>query len=46
MRAGALSVEQSGRAVPCPRGRACAVLPSGRRVEGRLEDGRILVELP
>lgn len=46
LRAGALSVEQSGRAVPCPRGRACAQLPSGRRVEGRLADGRILVEVP
>jgi hypothetical protein len=46
IRAGALSVEQSGRAVPCVRGRVCAVLPSGRRVEGRLEDGRLLVEVP
>jgi hypothetical protein len=46
LRSGALSVEQQGRAVPCARGRACAVLPSGRRVEGRLADGRILVEVP
>lgn len=44
--AGALTVEQPGRAVPCKRGRACALLPSGRRVEGRFEDGRILVEAP
>jgi hypothetical protein len=43
---GALSIEQVGRSVPCSRGRACAVLPSGRRVEGRLADGRILVEVP
>jgi len=46
LRLGALSVEQPGRAVPCLRGRACAVLPSGRRVQGRLADGRILVEVP
>lgn len=46
LRDGALSVELSGRAVPCPRGRACALLPSGRRVEGRHVDGRILVEVP
>jgi len=46
IRVGALTIEQPGRAVPCSRGRACAVLPSGRRVEGRLADGRILVEVP
>jgi len=46
LRVGALTVEQPGRAVPCPRGRACALLPSGRRVEGRLADGRLLVEIP
>ena len=46
IRSGALTVEQSGRAVPCARGLACALLPSGRRVEGRLTDGRLLVELP
>jgi len=46
LQAGALAVEQAGRALPCPRGRACALLPTGRRVEGRLEGGRILVELP
>ena len=46
IRLGALTVEQPGRAVACLRGRACAVLPSGRKVEGRLADGRILVEVP
>lgn len=46
LRAGSLSVEQAGRVVPCPRGRACALLPSGRRVEGRPVDGRIVVEVP
>jgi len=43
---GSLSVEQPGRAVPCVRDRACALLPSGRRVEGRLVAGRLLVEAP
>jgi flagella basal body P-ring formation protein FlgA len=46
LRTGALSIEQEGRAAPCARGFACAVLPSGRRVEGRLVDGRLLVEVP
>ena len=46
VRVGSLSVEQPGRAVPCLRGRSCALLPSGRRVEGRFEDGRLLVEAP
>lgn len=46
LRAGPLSVEQAGRAVPCARGRSCALLPSGRRVEGRFADGHILVEVP
>lgn len=46
LRSGALVVEQPGRAVPCSRGRVCASLPSGRRVEGRLQDGRLLVEVP
>jgi len=46
LRSGLIAVETSGKAVPCPRGRACALLSSGRRVEGRLEGGRILVEPP
>jgi len=44
LRSGLLAVETSGKALPCRGGRACALLPSGRRVEGRLEGGRILVE--
>ncbi len=44
--AGALSVERQGRALPCPRGRACALLPSGKRIEGDWHAGRIEVELP
>ena len=44
--AGTLSIEQSGRAVPCQRARSCAILPSGRHVEGDLIDGRLVVTLP
>jgi hypothetical protein len=43
---GALVIEQSGRAVPCVRGRACAVLISGKQVEGSLIDGRLVVQTP
>lgn len=46
VRAGALAVAQPGRAVACGRERACAVLPSGRRVEGRVQDGALWVEAP
>ncbi|GEJ59182.1 hypothetical protein [Anaeromyxobacter diazotrophicus] len=41
LRAGALAVEQRGTALPCRAGRACALLPSGRRVEGPWHGGRI-----
>jgi hypothetical protein len=44
--AGALAIEQSGRAIPCARGRSCAMLPSGKHVEGELVDGRLVVTLP
>ena len=44
VRVGALSVEQPGRAVACARGRACALLPSGRRVEGTWDGARLVVE--
>jgi hypothetical protein len=43
---GGIRVEQSGRAVPCSRGRACAQMPSGKRVEGSWQGGRIVVESP
>jgi hypothetical protein len=46
VRTGAITVARPGRAVPCPPGRACALLPSGRRVEGRLEDGLVVLEAP
>jgi len=41
-----LAVETSGRAVSCSGGRTCAVLSSGKRVEGRLEGGTLVVEAP
>ena len=44
--AGALSIEQTGRAVACTRNHNCAVLPSGRHVDGALVDGHLLVEMP
>jgi flagella basal body P-ring formation protein FlgA len=46
VRAGGLEITQAGRALPCPRGRSCALLPGGRRVEGRFEDGRLVLEVP
>lgn len=44
LRAGPLAVEQEGRAIACRRGRACALLPSGRRVEGAWHEGRIVLD--
>jgi len=46
IRLGSLRVEQPGRSVPCVRGRACALMPSGKRVEGAWQGGRIVVESP
>jgi hypothetical protein len=43
---GALAVETSGRLVSCGRDKTCAVLASGKHVEGRLQGGRLTVELP
>lgn len=43
---GALSVEASGTVVPCGRTRTCAVLASGRHIEGAWEDGRLVVRTP
>ena len=43
---GALIIEQTGRGAPCARGRSCAVLSSGKQVEGELVDGRLVVETP
>ena len=45
--AGALAVETQGRRVACAGGRACAVLPSGKHVEGHLDDaGHLIMEVP
>lgn len=44
--AGALSIEQTGRAVACARNHNCAVLPNGKHVDGTLMNGRLLVEMP
>lgn len=46
LRVGDVTVRQDGRALPCARGRTCALLPGGRRVEGRLDGDRLLVEPP
>ena len=46
VQSGALAVETSGRLVSCGRDKTCAVLASGKHVEGRFADGRLVVELP
>jgi len=43
---GGLAVEQIGRAVPCGRNHNCAVLPSGKHVDGALVEGRLMVQIP
>jgi hypothetical protein len=44
--AGTVAIETQGRRVPCARSRACAVLPTGRHVEGHMDDsGRLIVEV-
>jgi hypothetical protein len=44
---GFLAVETQGRRVACPSPRACAVLPTGKHVEGRMDgNGRLIVEVP
>jgi hypothetical protein len=43
---GSLVIEQTGRSVPCARGRTCAILPSRKQVEGDLIDGRLVVQSP
>jgi hypothetical protein len=45
VQSGALVVETSGRIVGCGHDRTCAVLASGKHVEGRLQDGHLVVEL-
>jgi flagella basal body P-ring formation protein FlgA len=41
---GALMIEQTGRGAPCARGRSCAVLGSGKQVEGELVGGKLVVQ--
>jgi hypothetical protein len=44
---GVLVVEAQGRRVSCGGSRACAVLASGKHLEGRMDDsGRLIVEVP
>ena len=43
---GGLAVEQIGRAVPCARNHNCAILPSGKHVDGALVEGRLMVQIP
>lgn len=43
LHAGVIRIEDEGRIVPCGREKVCARLSTGRRVEGRLEAGGILV---
>jgi len=43
---GALMIEQTGRGAACARGRSCAVLASGKQVEGELVEGRLVVQSP
>lgn len=45
LKSGAITLVQEGRLAPCISGRSCAVLPTGRRVEGQLVDGRLVVEV-
>lgn len=46
VRLGSLQVEQMGRLVSCGAEQTCAVLPSGKRVEGQMEDDRLVVMVP
>jgi hypothetical protein len=46
VRSGLVQLEQSGRYVPCGAGRGCAVLPSGKHVEGHLDGNVLVVEVP
>lgn len=45
VRSGALQLQQEGRLVPCGREKICALLPGGKKVEGRWDEGSLVVEL-
>lgn len=44
--AGALTIEEVGHVVPCSRDAVCAVVPSGKHVEGEMVDGKLFVVAP
>jgi hypothetical protein len=45
--AGSVAIETQGRRSGCLRGRDCAILASGRHVEGHMDEvGRLIVEVP
>lgn len=46
VKSGVLHLEQKGRIAPCGREKVCALLPGGKKVEGRWEEGQVVVELP
>lgn len=43
---GGFTVETAGTLVACSGGRSCALLPSGKRLEGTVRDGKFHVEAP
>jgi hypothetical protein len=45
VQSGSLAIETQGRIVGCGRDKTCAVLASGKHVEGRLIEGRLVVEV-
>ncbi|WP_373049413.1 hypothetical protein [Vulgatibacter sp.] len=44
LRTGAIEVESPARIVPCPGTAPCALLPGGKRVTGRIDGDRLVVE--
>jgi hypothetical protein len=45
LRDGSLRIATAGRVTPCSRGKSCAVLESGKHVEGLVQDGVLVVEV-
>ena len=44
VRSGCITITQDGHLAACGSGHTCATLPTGKRVEGRLVDGKLIVE--
>jgi flagella basal body P-ring formation protein FlgA len=44
--AGGVTVEEAARVLPCVPDRVCVMLPSGKRLDGTMQDGHLLVEAP